>query len=96
MVLQKLLVSQNFEVSFSQSKKSKCLGLAKKNASLAKSRIYHSPPLTQWKIITVNETYLQISSILVQQTLNNKYSLERRLLAPMQCNLKTTVNILEL
>ena len=39
--------------------------------------------------------YLQISSIIVQLTLNNKYSLERRLLAPMQCDLKMTVKISE-
>ena len=31
-------VSEHFEVSVSQSKKSKCLGLAKKNASLAISQ----------------------------------------------------------
>ena len=39
--------------------------------------------------------YLQISSIIVQLTRNNKYSLERRLLAPMQCDLKMAVKISE-
>ena len=39
--------------------------------------------------------YLQISSIILQLTLYNKYSLERRLLAPMQCDLKATVKISE-
>ena len=39
------LHSKHFEVSVLQSKKSKSLRIAKKNASLAKSCIYHSPPL---------------------------------------------------
>ena len=43
----------------------------------------------------LKKIYLQISSIIVQLTLNNKYSLEIRLLVPMQCDLKTTVKISE-
>ena len=49
----------------------------------------------RWKIITAKEIYLEISSIIVQLTLTDKYSLERKLLAPMQCDLKTTVKFSE-
>lgn len=37
-----------YEVSISQSQKSKCLGLAKKNATPSSSRIHHSPPLEDY------------------------------------------------
>ena len=46
---------KHFEVSVSQSKKSKCLRLAKKNAGLAKSCIYHSPPLYIYVYIYDND-----------------------------------------
>ena len=47
------------------------------------------------KLSPPKKLYLQISSIIIQRTLNNKYSLERRLLVLMQCDLKTTVKISE-
>ena len=40
----------------SQSHNLKSLGLAEKNACLAKSRIYHSPPLNEWTIIIAPDT----------------------------------------